>query len=228
MKIALGYLRRSKKSDAKTVSLLEQQRQVERYCKEHSFDLVGVIEDDGVSGAKRSRWPRILSAIIEKRARVLVVYNQDRLARDNAGLMDNLRQLTDSGIEVHDVSAGLMDIGKSVPKLMVQMRGAFDEFYRDVIREKTTDALRYRKDNHQRWNCNAPFGWQWSEGKLATCPAEQRALRMIQENAHLGARKLVRLIATPGYEGRISVSTVHRILGKMRKANSHDKKQVSA
>ena len=227
---AIGYIRRSKASDDRTISLLEQQRQVEDYCSRLGHEVAGTVVHDGVSGAKRARWDDIYRLLAETGSKVLVVYNQDRLARDGAGLMDNLTRISlELGIEVHEVGTGLMDIRKATAKFAIAVRGATDEFYRDLIREKTTDALRYKKSRNMRYNYKAPLGYRHvevgsdSKGKplfsLEKDPEEQRALVLIQECGEkgLGAIRTVEVVRSTGYEGRLSICTVHRILKRIRK-----------
>ena len=45
---ALGYVRRSSKSDEKTVSLATQTEAIRSYAKEAGLELVALLEDDGV------------------------------------------------------------------------------------------------------------------------------------------------------------------------------------
>ncbi len=55
--IALGYVRRSKESGARTISLEDQRARIGAYCRERRWSLAEVLADDGVSSrAKRSRW----------------------------------------------------------------------------------------------------------------------------------------------------------------------------
>src|SRR5438132_13401400 len=55
--IALGDVRRSKESGARTISLEDQRARIEAYCRERRWSLAEVLADDGVSSrAKRSRW----------------------------------------------------------------------------------------------------------------------------------------------------------------------------
>jgi len=51
--IALGYVRRSKESGVRTVSLEDQREQIAAYCAELGWQLVDVLADDGVSGGRR-------------------------------------------------------------------------------------------------------------------------------------------------------------------------------
>ncbi len=211
---AIGYVRRSAKAEDNTVSLQEQQRQIEDYCAKHGFTLEAVVEHNGVSGAKRSRWSDIGLAMHKSNAKALVIYNLDRLSRDVAGLLDNLRRLASSGIAVHEVSSGVIDLTKSTNKLTVSVRGVMDEFYRDVVSEKTADALRYKRQHGQRYTNVPPLGFTYADGKMVEHPQEQTALTMIAQcrDEGLGARRTRRKLLEAGYTGRMGIATIHRLL----------------
>lgn len=215
---AVGYLRRSKAAEDKTISLLEQESQIRRYCLEQKWELARIIVHNGVSGAKRARWDDIYRDISLSNATVLVIYNLDRLSRDVVGLMDNLRQLAKMGVQVHEVGTGRVHIDKSASKLTVGVRGLMDEFYRDVISEKTTDALAYKKGKRMRYTRIAPLGWKFEEGRMEIDQEEQRGISIVLRAAQsgLGARKTLDLLYQENYKGRMSLRSVHRLLQKSK------------
>ena len=73
--IALGYVRRSKESGARTVSLEDQRARIEVYCEERWWRLAEVLADDGVSGGRRERLERLAERVKATHARVIVVYH---------------------------------------------------------------------------------------------------------------------------------------------------------
>jgi DNA invertase Pin-like site-specific DNA recombinase len=78
---ALGYVRRSKESGERTVSLETQAAAIRQYAAANGLALDEVLSDDGVSGGRRQRLVRIEAAVRRHRARVVVVYHLDRFAR---------------------------------------------------------------------------------------------------------------------------------------------------
>ena len=211
---AIGYIRRSKKSEDRTVSLAEQEQQIKAYCATKAFELAQLIRHDGVSGAKRSRFDEITKSLTENQGQVLVVYNLDRLARDASGLLNYLRLLTAQGIAVHEVGTGALDLVRSTGKLTVGVRGLMDEFFRDVISEKTIDALRYKRENGKRYTNLPPLGFVYQDGLLVEDPAEQQALIVVQacRVRGLGARRTQRELIRVGYRGRMSLGVLHKLL----------------
>ena len=90
---AIGYVRRSKESDTKTVSLEGQTEKITSYCNEKGLKVAQIVTDDGVSGGDRDRLERLETVVRRHKAQAVVVYHLDRFARDVAALLDNLRLL---------------------------------------------------------------------------------------------------------------------------------------
>lgn len=212
--IAVGYIRRSKKSEERTVSLDEQARQVRVYCESKDLRLVKIIRHDGVSGAKRSRFDEITTAIREVKATALVFYHLDRLSRDVVGLLDFLRALDIVGVACHEVGSGVIDLKHANKKLEVGVRGVLAEYQRDIISEKTIDALRYKKDNSLQYTRIPPFGFQYANGEMIMDPEEQRALTFLRmcKLKNMGAREARRALLAQNYVGRSSLTTIHEVL----------------
>lgn len=212
--IAVGYIRRSKKSEAGVVSLDAQSEAINQYCDRQGYLLAAMVSHDGISGTKRGRFDAIEKSIVGTGAKVLVVYNLDRLARDNAGLLDYLRSLTARGIVLHESTSGRIDFKKSLGRLVVSVRGAMDEFYASVIGEKTSDALRYMKEQGLQYTRVPPLGWRYIEGRMIEDEEEQRALTIIAEcrTAGFGRVRTLQRLRRAGYNGRGSLSTIQRLL----------------
>ena len=64
---AIGYVRRSKESGERTVSLEDQRARIAAYCAERGWLLAEILADDGVSGGNRER----LATILERYRRSL-------------------------------------------------------------------------------------------------------------------------------------------------------------
>jgi len=223
---AVGYIRRSKKSEAATVSLQEQRQQIEHYCATHDFELVSVVSHDGVSGTKRERFKDIEVALALSHATVLVIYNLDRLARDGDGLMGYLKLLHRRGTNVHETSSGRINLDKALERFTVSVRGAVDEMYAGIISEKTKDALRYKREHKQRYTNLPPFGSAYRDGLLVAHPEEQRALSLLShyQALGLGARRAQKALQKTGYQGRMGISTLHRLLHTLQNSPPYPQK----
>jgi DNA invertase Pin-like site-specific DNA recombinase len=223
--IALGYVRRSsKKEKGNQVSIDVQREAVARYCKSQGFSLAWVVTHNGVSGTDRRRFKVINEALEGTKAKAVVVYNLDRLARDSAGLSDFLKHCDRHTIEVHETETGKIDFRKAMGRFTLTVRGAMDELYADLIGEKTSDALQHKRHEGQRYSNHAPFGWQHvyshtddrgrRKFKLVLQEEEQRALVIVDRCRALGMGRIRTLgrLRAEGYVGRGGLATIQALL----------------
>ena len=142
---AIGYVRRSKESTERTVSLEDQRARIAAYCAERGWSLAEILADDGVSGGNRERLERLAERVKATDARAVVEYNLDRFARDVSALLDALRAYARSGVELHVVGRGKVDVASASGFLVTGVEGLMAEHYRRLIGEKTRDALERRR-----------------------------------------------------------------------------------
>jgi len=177
---ALGYVRRSKESTARTVSLEDQEARIAEYCVAQGWELAEVVTDDGVSGGRRERLERLNKRVRATRARAIVVYHLDRFARDLAATLDYLRQFARRGVELHVVGRGRVEADTATGFIVTAVEGLAAEHYRRVISEKTRDALARLRTRGQRISRFLPYGFQLApDGYLVPEPAEQAVLAQI-------------------------------------------------
>ncbi len=180
--VAIGYVRRSKESGARTVSLEEQAERIRAYCADQGWTVAEIVTDDGVSGGRRERLARLADRVKATGAARIVVYHLDRFARDLAGTLDYLRQFSRRGVELHVVGRGRIEADSATGFIVTAVEGLAAEHYRRVISEKTRDALARLKATGRRYSRVPPFGWQpTADGRrLEPEPTEQAALCLIR------------------------------------------------
>lgn len=178
--VALGYVRRSKESGARSISLEDQEERIGVYCKERGWQLVETLADDGVSGGRRERLERLAERVRATRARVIVVYHLDRFARDLAATLDYLRRFARSGVELHVVGRGRVEADTATGFIVTAVEGLAAEHYRRVISEKTRDALARLRAKGRRVSRFAPYGYRFDpDCHLVPDPKEQIAVSEI-------------------------------------------------
>ncbi len=203
--IALGYVRRSKESDARTVSLEDQRARIEAYCQEHSFAVAEILADDGVSGGRRERLERLAERVKATGARIIVVYHLDRFARDLAATLDYLRRFSRRGVELHVVGRGRVEADTATGFIVTAVEGLAAEHYRRVISEKTRDALARLRANGRRVSRFAPYGHRLApRRRLVVNPREQAVLGQIValRGQGLSIRAISRALAADGVMAR--------------------------
>src|SRR5215470_13925552 len=208
--IAIGYVRRSKESTAKTVSLEDQRVQVEAYAAQRGWQMAEILTDDGVSGGRRERLERLDARIREVGARAVVVFHLDRLARDAAALLDWLERAGRRGIELHVVGRGRVEAQSASGYLMAGIEGVLAAHYRKVISEKTRSALALVRARGT-WLGGAPLGFTRQSGRLVPDAEGQRAVDAVLELRKQGLSE--RAI---GLQLDMPKSTVHKVLARDR------------
>jgi len=197
-KSALAYLRKSKKSDDKSVSLEEQKTAVQEYARSVNLTITGTITDDGVSGGDRRRFEKIFKALHETGAKVVICYHIDRFARDVAALLDNLEEFKKQGIEQWIVGRGKIETARSDQLLMTGVEALVAEYQRKVSGEKTKDALMLLKRKDKRYSGKPPWGYRFEGNDLIEIPEQQQALLLIRKHRDWPARRLHLWLLTQG------------------------------
>ncbi len=183
--VAIGYVRRSKESGARTVSLEEQTERIRAYCADQGWTVAEMVTDDGVSGGRRERLARLADRVKATGASRVVVYHLDRFARDLAGTLDYLRQFSRRGVELHVVGRGRVEADSATGFIVTAVEGLAAEHYRRVISEKTRDALARLKATGRRYSNVPPYGWRPTADRLHLEPeaTEQAALALLRRLA---------------------------------------------
>jgi len=198
----LAYLRRSKKSDGKTVSLEAQQVAVQQYAVSVKLDIVVTVKDDGISGGDNERFKRIYSMLLHNDARAIVCYHVDRFSRDMAGFFAELRRYSKEDIQLWVCGRGQIKTEKSSDFLMVGIEGVIAQHQRMLTGEKTKDALTLLKETGKRYSRWAPYGFFHLNGDLVEHVEEQKILTYIEARKDWPARRLQRFLNQSGCKAR--------------------------
>jgi site-specific DNA recombinase len=224
---AVGYVRRSKESGERTVSLEDQRERVAAYCAERGWQLMEVLVDDGVSGGRRERLERLAERVRVTGARAIVVYHLDRFARDLAGTLDYLRRFARRGVELHVVGRRRVEAETASGFIVTAVEGLAAEHYRRVISEKTRDALARLRAKGRRISRWPPYGFRFGlDGRLMQEPAEQVALGAIASlsTGGLSLRAITGRLAADGIRARsgrpFAPSTLSRLVPNRPVRNS--------
>lgn len=95
---------------------------------------------DRISGAQWKR-PRLSAALRKlKRGDTLVVWKMDRIGRSLMHLMNLISRLQSRGVQFLSLTESF-DTSSAIGRLMMHMLGAFAEFEKEVIQERTRAGL---------------------------------------------------------------------------------------
>jgi DNA invertase Pin-like site-specific DNA recombinase len=188
---AVGYTRVSTNEQAENgVSLKAQEQRIREYCKAQGWQLIEIVRDDGCSAKdlKRPGLRRILEEFSQKRRRFqgIVVVKLDRLTRS----VRDLVQLTDEA-ERHQVALvsiqEAVDTGTATGQLFRNIVTSISEWERNVIGERTREALAYKRRNGERIG-SLPYGYAVAKDgtRLVEVPRELKVLTRIQRERARG------------------------------------------
>lgn len=145
MKIAI-YCRVSTEEqsvDKQEASLLE-------YCKKQNFEVFKVYKDV-ISGTTSSRpaFNTLLDDMRKNKFDCIMVTKLDRLGRSLQHLLSLFNEFNTRGIHFI-ASTQNIDTSSSIGKFQLQMLGAFAEFERNIISERTKEGLKRKVKTGKR------------------------------------------------------------------------------
>lgn len=96
-----------------------------------------------VAASRRAGFVRLLDRL--ESGDVLVVTKLDRLGRNAMDVRSTVEQLAASGVRVHCLALGGVDLTSAAGKMTMQVIAAVAEFERDLLIERTQSGLRRAK-----------------------------------------------------------------------------------
>lgn len=191
MNYSFGYVRVSTDHQAESgLGLSAQRDAIQKYydfrLKPLGFGWGGVYRDEGVSGSKPFR-ERKAGKILHDRLTdgdQVMVSRMDRAFRKASDFFFTLELWGPKKIGLHLIDIGL-DTSSPQGTLMCQVMSAFAEFEKHLIRERTREALRQKREAGQPVNQYAGYGKQIigrkGERQIVDDPYEQEVMQRIYE-----------------------------------------------
>jgi DNA invertase Pin-like site-specific DNA recombinase len=184
---AVAYVRVS--TGKQDLSMDAQEEKIRLYCRLNALNLVEVIRERGVTAKiklnKRPEGSRIAKLTAAGVCHI-VALKLDRLFRNAVDALMHVEEWERAGISLHLVDMGGQSVntGSSMGKMMITMLAGFAEFERNMIAERTTAALSYKKAHGEVYN-HVPYGYVRDDaGKLVSLPTEQAVIeRILQSDA---------------------------------------------
>jgi len=127
-----------------------------KYCESRGFQVYNIYEDV-YSGVKDSRpsFDHMLRDMRMYRFKGIVVSKLDRLGRSLKHLISLMEEFKNKGVELIAVTQNI-DTTTSAGKLQFQIMGAFAEFERNLISERTKEGLKGNKKVGKRGKDKKP------------------------------------------------------------------------
>ena len=181
MKQAIGYVRVSTEQQASEgVSLEAQRAKIEHWCKANDYELVNVYVDAGISGKSMDKRPGLLDALKSlKKGMALVSYSLSRLARSTKDALSIGEAVAKKKADMVSLTEQI-DTTTAAGKMMFQMLSVLAEFERNLVAERTTNALQHKKRTGQKYTNQTPYGFEAIEGRLVQVQQEAEIVAEIQ------------------------------------------------
>jgi DNA invertase Pin-like site-specific DNA recombinase len=180
---AVAYIRVS--TGKQDLSLEAQEERVKAYCTAFGLELVDVIRERAVTGKvkldKRPEGSRIAKLTAAGVCHI-VSLKLDRLFRNAVDALNHTEEWEKAGISLHLVDMGGQSIntGTSIGKMLLTMLAGFAEFERNMIAERTTAALNFKKRSGRVYN-HVPYGFLAEDGNLIADAAEQAVIARMRD-----------------------------------------------
>jgi len=147
----IGYTRVSTTDQAEEgVSLAAQAQKIKAYAVVKDWTLSEIIDDAGHSGKNLARpgMQRLLALMDAKVVAVVIIYKLDRLTRSVADLDHVVHRFERQGVALVSLQESL-DATTATGRLMMNLLASVSQWEREVIGERTRDAMQHLKATGQ-------------------------------------------------------------------------------
>lgn len=189
---AIGYVRVSTGDQATDgVSLEVQHTRIEAYAAMMGLELVAIVREEGVSASvplkHRKGGQQVLVALWEQGVRHVVALKLDRLFRDAADCLTTTKQWDRDGVALHLVDMGgqTLNTASAMGRMFLTITAAFGELERNLIAERTSQALQHKKSQGQHVG-RPPFGFKMVDHALVPIPEEVAIVQEVKRQRAAG------------------------------------------
>ena len=226
--LAAIYIRVSTQDQAQHgFSLDAQQDALQNYAKALGYEIFKIYKDEGKSAKDLNR-PEMINLLRDAESRkfqAIFIYKLDRFSRSLKDLILTIDKLKDWGIDFVSLQDKI-ETASASGKLMFQIIGAFAEFERNIIGDRTKFGME-RKAREGGFITKAPKGYKLFNKRLIINPEESAKVKDIFEeflNSDVSLTKLAQKnnMTTAGVKKLLLNITY---LGKVKFANQESQGQ---
>ena len=223
---ATGYARVSTFEQSEEGCSLEMQRdRIAAWCKANGHEL-GTVFVEVLSAGRADNRPELQKAMstVCKNRGILVVYSLSRFSRSVKDTLFLTEQLDRSNAHLASLSESL-DTSSAVGRMVFKMLSTLAEFERDVLSERTRNALGHMRRTNRRISAKIPFGYTLGADGTTLKPNadEQSAIvRILDRRANgMTLAEIARSMENEGIKtregGRWYPATVTSVLNRQQK-----------
>jgi len=192
--LAIAYIRVSTEEQVREgVSLQVQEEKIKAYCIMNDLELLMMIREEGVSGAKplseRPGGTELLNLLKNKKNGIkhIIALKLDRLFRDAADCLNQTKVWDNEEIALHllDMGGTSINTASAMGRFFITMAAGFAELERNLIAERTSTALKHKKQNHKIYG-TIPLGFKLEGDNLIEENNELEIVRLIKRKRQEG------------------------------------------
>lgn len=208
MNKAVIYARFSPRRNAGQCESCETQIEVcQAWCGFKKLEVIGVFRDEAVSGKTLDR-PGLAEALelVKAKKCMLVVHSLSRLARNTLAFLQLVEELKAAKADFKSVKDEI-DTSGPYGKLMLTMRAGFDQLERELISERTSEAMLRHQANGRRMSKLVPYGWQVDPNdskRIIPHPIERPMIERVKHLRELGftLNEIITVLDAEGFKPR--------------------------
>lgn len=127
-----------------------QEKACAEYCQRNGIEVYGIYSDNGISGKtdKRPAFNEMVTEMRHYKFNMIVVTKLDRIGRSLQHLLSLFDEFKRKGIQFVSITQNI-DTSGPMGNLQLQLLGAFAEFERNMISERTKEGIKYSQNRHK-------------------------------------------------------------------------------
>ena len=174
-----------------------QIRELRQWAERAGHTIIGVYDDNGVSGAKgreyRKAFDRLLKGAVRREFDLVAAWSVDRLGRSLQDLVSFLQELHGAGVDLY-LHQQALDTTTPSGRAMFQMIGVFAEFERSIISERVKAGLARTKSKGTK--LGRPRATPETEAEIRRLRSTGMGLIKIGKQLGVGTSVVQRVVAS--------------------------------
>ena len=214
---AIAYIRVSTDKQADAGHSLEAQKaKIGAYATLYDLELVdSVVETGSAKDLSREGLQEALQALSAGKADALIVVKLDRLTRS----VSDLGELVETYFQKHALLSvsEQIDTRSAAGRLVLNVLASVSQWEREVIGERTSQAMQHMKAEGQYTGGKVPYGYHLVDGELVAHEGEQKVIQVIRKYRDRGMslRKIAEVLKAKGIESRAGRPFHHQAVARI-------------